>query len=109
MNDPKQLAILLAKNTGVTVASLLLWLIIGYAGGSVAAGAQQPDAAQFLARGGSVSTSSLEKYYETRNGVVNFCGWCGLICAQVVFLASQFGNRTVNSPVGAFPVKELGS
>ena len=98
---------LFGKNVAYTVASLTLWLVIGYLAGTAAASIREPGAARFVqGRAGGINTSSLDNFYAVRDGTMAFCAWCGLIVAQVVFVADQFAPPIVreNRP-GGFPVE----
>ncbi len=100
------LLVLWGKNFATTLVSLVLWIGLGHYVGSMVAATREPAAAAFVARGGSVGTSSFERYRETRDGAIAFCAWCGLLTAQVVFVAHLFGSGPDVRP-GGFPIKEL--
>ena len=102
----KPILSLFGKNLAMTLSSVVLWLIVGYFFGSMAAAAREPVAATFLSRGGSIDTATLARYRDTRDATIEFCAWCGMLTAQAVFLAHHFGaGQDVRA--GGFPVKEL--
>ncbi|MEO6435441.1 MAG: hypothetical protein ABIP55_06720 [Tepidisphaeraceae bacterium] len=102
-----RIARLFAKNLGLTAAGIVVCVLIGLPIAYTVAGMREPDAAKFVARGGSVDTRSLDRFYQTRDSITWFAAWCGLISAQTVFATLHFSGREPAPPVGGFPVKEF--
>jgi hypothetical protein len=101
---------LFARNFAMTAAGVVVWAVVGFVVGEVLAGAREPSAAKYVwTRKGGVTTSSLERYYDLRDGAVHVCALCGLFGAQAVFLVYHFAqpHSAPTPPPGGFPVKEL--
>ena len=101
---------LFAKNLALTAAGIVVCVLIGLPVAYAVAGAREPGAARFVSgKVGSIDTRSLDRFYQTRDSIIWFAAWCGLISAQTVFATWQFGGgrEMARTAAGGFPVKEL--
>lgn len=102
-----QIVTLFARNLGLTAAGIVVCVLIGLPIGYIVAAARDPDAARYVAgQNNTIQTRQLDRFYQTRDSIIWFAAWCGLISAQTVFATWQFGGgRIVAAPAqGAFPV-----
>jgi hypothetical protein len=104
-----QIVKLFARNLALTAAGIVVCVLIGLPVAYVVASTREPQAARFVSRQiGSIDTRSLDRFYQTRDSIIWFAAWCGLISAQTVFATWHFGGGRELAPLatGGFPVKE---
>jgi hypothetical protein len=100
--NPKIVA-MFGRNAAITAASVLTWILIGWITGAIAGGMREPEAVKFFSEQSgfrSIETRKLDRYYETRDNVIGFCAWVGLLSAQVVFVLGEVAQRRAEEIAG---------
>ena len=101
---------LVARNLVLTVICIGICTAVGFVAGTFVGGVRSMSAMKYsLGLQSYVGTSDFKEFTAVRDGVTQFAAWCGLACAQVVFIVHQFGGggRGRDERTGGFPVKEI--